>query len=122
MKKILLLLSILLFIQCGSIENYTTPDNKPALFNLNDIPAITLEFELKDWNKLLTNYDLNPRNEKKVASRFSFDVNGTTIALDDIGLRLRGNTSRRRPEGNPGDLHNATDPDWHHVHFALDFP
>ena len=59
MKKILLLLSILLFIQCGSIENYTTPDNKPALFNLNDIPAITLEFELKDWNKLLTNYDLN---------------------------------------------------------------
>ena len=104
MKKILLLLSILLFIQCGSIENYTTPDNKPALFNLNDIAAITLEFELKDWNKLLTNYDLNPSNEKKVVSRFTFDVNGTTIALDSIGLRLRGNTSRRRPEGNPGEV------------------
>ena len=75
MKKILLLFSFLLFLQCGSIENYTTPDNKPALFNLNDIPAITLEFELKDWNKLLTNYDLNPSNEKKVVSRFTFDVN-----------------------------------------------
>ncbi len=121
MKKILLLFSFLLFLQCGSIENYTTPDNKPALFNLNDIPAITLEFELKVWNKLLTNYDLNPSNEKKVVSRFTFDVNGTTIALDSIGLRLRGNTSRRRPEGNPGDLHNAADPNWHHVHFALDF-
>ena len=121
MKKILLLFSFLLFLQCGSIENYTTPDNKPALFNLNDIPAITLEFEVKDWNKLLTNYDLNPSNEKKVVSRFSFDVNGSTIVLDSIGLRLRGNTSRRRPEGNPGDLHNAANPDWRHVHFALDF-
>ena len=121
MKKLLPLFIIFFLSSCGILENYTTPDNKPALFNLNNIPEITLEFNTKDWNKLLTNYDLNPSNEKKVVSKFTFDVNGTTIALDSIGLRLRGNTSRRRPEGNIGELHNPTNPDWHHAHFALDF-
>lgn len=121
MKKILLFLFILLLSNCGTLENYTTLDNKPALFNLNDVPSITLEFSVSDWNKILKNYDLNPNNEKKVVSHFTFDVNGTTITLDDIGVRLRGNTSRRRPEGETGELHNATNPDWHHAHFALDF-
>src|SRR6218665_3309066 len=82
MKKVLLLFFTLLLFNCGSLENYTTPDNKPALFNLNDIPSITLEFSINDWNKILKNYDLNPSNEKKVVSHFTFDVNGTTIALD----------------------------------------
>ncbi len=125
MKKLFLLLSILLLINCSSNDNsnltVVNPPNNLALFNLDDVPSITLEFSLKNWNKILTNYDLNPKNEKKVVSNFTFNVNGTTVALDSIGLRLRGNTSRRRPEGDTGELHNATNPDWHHVHFALDF-
>jgi hypothetical protein len=34
---------------------------------------------------------------------------------------LKGNTSRRRPEGNPGETHNATNPDWHHASFTVSF-
>jgi len=125
MKKLLFLIPILLLFNCTNDENsnpaVVNPPNNIAVFNLNDVPSITLEFSLKDWNKILTNYDLNPKNEKKVASHFTYSVNGTTVELDNIGVRVRGNTSRRRPEGDTGELHNAFNPDWHHAHFALDF-
>lgn len=132
MKKLFLLLPILLLLYCSNSDNeiannnsYSKPSNPPnaetELFNLNDVPSITLEFTLADWNKLLQNYDLNPANDKKVVSRFVYSNNGAVTNLDSIGLRLKGNTSRRRPEGEIGQLHNPTNPDWHHSHFALVF-
>ena len=90
------------------------------VFNLKVVPEIKLHFSLAEWNKLLQNFDLNPKNEKKVVSNFTFTTNGRTVQLDSIGLKLRGNTSRRRPEGTNGQLHNAAAPDWHHSHFAID--
>jgi spore coat protein CotH len=36
-------------------------------------------------------------------------------------VRLRGNTSRRRPEGWTGQNHDAQNPDWHHCHFVVKF-
>jgi spore coat protein H len=132
MKKLLYFLPTLLLFSCSDIDKSELsndnlankpiiPINESYLFNLNEVPLITLEFTVEEWNKLLQNYDLNPANDKKVVSKFSFSNNGSTIELDSIGLRLRGNTSRRRPEGSNGELHNAVNPDWHHSHFALDF-
>jgi len=92
-----------------------------GIFNLEKLPEIELQFSLAQWNKLLTNYDLNPKNEKKVVSKFTYKVDGQTTVTDSIGLKLRGNTSRRRPEGSEGQLHNAANPDWQHCHFAVDF-
>ena len=91
------------------------------VFNLSQVPEIEITVPLKDWNLLLANFDKNPKNEKKVVARFSFKTDGKTVFLDSIGLKLRGNTSRRRPEGVAGQLHNPADPDWHHCHFGLDF-
>ena len=132
MKQLLYFLPILIVLSCSDIDKTELfnknlanrpiiPINESYLFNLNEVPSITLEFTVEEWNKLLQNYDLNPANDKKVVSKFSFFNNGSTIELDSIGLRLRGNTSRRRPEGSNGELHNAVNPDWHHSHFALDF-
>jgi spore coat protein CotH len=132
MKRILLFLPLLLLMYCSNADNpllsENGTDNRPTppvveseVFNLNDVPSITLEFQLADWNKLLQNYDLNSKNEKKVVSHFKFVSNGKTVVLDSIGLKLRGNTSRRRPEGGEGDLHTANATDWHHCHFSLDF-
>ncbi len=119
------LLVLLLFINCNPEQNETQNNDvvvaTTELFNINDLPEIKLTVPLKDWNKLLTNYDLNNDNDKKVVSHFEFNLNGQKITLDSIGIRLRGNTSRRRPEGNLGELHNATTPDWHHCHFGLNF-
>ena len=131
MKKTVLLLPILLLMYCSNSDQLHTAENQPAkpmppvveadVFNLKVVPEIKLKFTLTEWNKLLQYYDLNPKNEKKVSSDFTFTTNGRTVQLNNIGLKLRGNTSRRRPEGTNGQLHNALAPDWHHAHFALDF-
>jgi len=92
-----------------------------GIFDLAKTPEIELDLSVEQWNKLLSNYDLNPKNEKKVAAAIRWTLNGQTISLDSIGLKLRGNTSRRRPEGAAGQLHNSATPNWHHCHFALDF-
>ncbi len=91
------------------------------VFDLAKVPEIELTVPLSQWNALLSNYDQNPKNEKKVVARFTFKTGGETVFLDSIGLKLRGNTSRRRPEGIAGQPHNAANPDWHHCHFGLDF-
>lgn len=131
MKRIFLLLPLLLLFNCSQIDNPALenavadrpalPLNKLDVFNLDEVPSITLEFSLSDWNTILQNFDLNPANDEKVVSRFSYRNRSGSVALDSIGLRLKGNTSRRRPEGNFGELHSVTNADWHHSHFALDF-
>ncbi len=131
MKKLLLLFTLLFVLGCADValeNDALTQSGKPApqesesaVFDLGKVPVITLEFSVAEWNKLLTNYDLNPKNEKKVISRFTHSVSGRTTVLDSVGLKLKGNSSRRRPEGSTGQLHDGFNPDWHHFHMSLDF-
>lgn len=131
MKRFFLFLSILSFYCCSNVDNSATdiaensrptlPINESSVFNLGEVAAVTIEVSLNNWNTFLQNYDLNPANDKKIVSKFTFVNRSGTTVLDSVGLRLKGNTSRRRPEGNAGELHNALNPDWHHSHFALDF-
>lgn len=126
MKKIIYLIPILFFAcQKQEIEQISAPlvvaPEVSGLFNLSNVPEITLEFPLNSWNTLLTSYDLNPQTEKKVVTHFSFVLNGKTVKLDSIAVKLRGNTSRRRPEGIKGELHKTQNTKWNHCHFGLDF-
>ncbi len=107
---------------CRKVE--TNPELQPEsakLFNINDVPEIRLQFSLAEWNRLLANYDLNPKNETNVVSKFTYTLNGKNTSLDSIGVKLRGNSSRRRPEGSFGQSHNTVNPEWNHCHFGLDF-
>ena len=54
-----------------------------------------------------------------IPAHFSFKKGDEAFDLDSIGIRVRGNTSRRRPEGSYGQMHEAGKTDWHHCHFAL---
>lgn len=132
MKKLLVIIPLLFLWSCDDIDTTILPENavaaKPGpvvvesdLFNLNIVPTVTLEFSIAEWNKLLTNYDLNPKNDKKVVGRFTYAAPGKTVVLDSTGVKLKGNTSRRRPEGDTEQLHNSFDPDWHHFHMSIDF-
>lgn len=131
MKRIFLLFPILFLFNCSNLDEVATGNvvgNRPSIpiyesdvFNLNQVSLITIEVSLVQWNKILENYDLNPANDKKVVSKFTFTNRSGTVVIDSVGLRLKGNTSRRRPEGDTGELHSATNPDWHHSHFGLDF-
>ena len=139
MKKFFLFSILLLLVTCRNQEenNPVTPDpplfqqayqppyfqtdSQKFIYDIDALPEITVEVSLAEWNKFLNYYDQNPNNEEYVAGKFTWVKNGTTEILDKIGLRLKGNTSRRRPEGNPGETHNATNPDWHHASFTVSF-
>lgn len=92
-----------------------------AIFDINIVPTITLDFTVEEWNKLLTNFDIYEDNQEHVVSRVSINRSGILTQIDSIGVRLKGNTSRRRPEGEFEQPHNSIDASWNHAHFALSF-
>ncbi len=83
------------------------------------IPEIHITVSLNEWNRLLALYDANAYTTQYVKASLSFVKDGETTVIDDIGLRLKGNTSRRRPEGWYGQMHERDNTDWHHAHFGL---
>lgn len=130
MKKFSFILAIgfLAFILFSCVKDNQfvifVPPSNPELdniFNINAVPHITLEVSTAEWNRLLASYDINPANEEYILADFDIEGSNLDSSLDSIGIRIRGNTSRRRPEGVEGQVHNPAAPDWHHAHFALSF-
>ncbi len=85
------------------------------------IPEITIHMTKEEWNKLLARYDEFSHNVDYFHADFTYRKGDETIFIEDGGVRLRGNTSRRRPEGNGGQKHDSVNPDWHHCHFGINF-
>ncbi len=83
------------------------------------IPEIHLTVSLNEWNRLLELYDANAFTTQYVKAAISFVKDGETTVIDDVGLRIKGNTSRRRPEGWNGQMHQRDDTDWHHFHLGV---
>ena len=89
------------------------------VFDMNALPEIHVEISVEEWNALLEAYDRNSNTNTYVHCDVEFESKGETHNFVDAGLRLRGNTSRRRPEGNGGEMHRTNNTDWHHCHFML---
>ena len=83
------------------------------------IPEVHLEVSLSEWNRLLSLYDANAYTTQYVMGTLSFVKDGETTIIDSVGIRLKGNTSRRRPEGWYGEPHHRDNTDWHHAHFGV---
>lgn len=84
-------------------------------------PEIRLTVKEDEWNKMLKTFDQNNKTKQYFKGDVSF-FNGTkTFEFNEAGWRLRGNTSRRRPEGNGGEVHKRDNADWHHVHLQFNF-
>ena len=83
------------------------------------LPEVHLNVSLSEWNRLLALYDANAYTTQYVMGSISFVKDGETTVIDSIGIRLKGNTSRRRPEGWYGETHQAGNTDWHHAHFGV---
>lgn len=107
-----------------SMENDTRNSSAaPQLdyvFDLADLPRVEVVVSIEEWNTLLTNYDTFYGNEQDVMADFVFEKQGVTVTNQSIGLRIRGNTSRRRPEGNYGDLHGQSGL-YRSAHFRISF-
>ena len=83
------------------------------------IPEVHLSVSLDEWNRLLALYDANAFTTQYVKATISFATDNETTVIDNVGLRLKGNTSRRRPEGWYGQQHQRDNTDWHHAHFGV---
>lgn len=121
MKK-LIGLFVLLISLSSCVDDSTIIEKKDAsyVFDINALPDVHLDITVDEWNKLLQYFDQNPHNEECIEARMTFTKNGDPDVIEKVGLRLRGNTSRRRPEGTEGEIHNAEYPDWHHASFSVD--
>lgn len=121
MKHTFLIL-LILFLVASCVDDHTSIAQKDAsyVYNINALPDVQVIITVDEWNKLLNYYDLNPHNEELVEARMTFSKNGEVDVIERVGFRLRGNTSRRRPEGSKNQSHQPLNPDWHHASFSVD--
>lgn len=103
----------------GGTNNSWAAGELDWVFDMNVVPEIRIDVTAQQWNELLMAYDEDGGTNHYIHCDAEFKSKGEIYNFEDAGLRLRGNTSRRRPEGRRGELHSADDTDWHHCHFTL---
>lgn len=93
------------------------------IFALDALPVVTLEIKVAEWNRLLEAFDAAPDVNFWIPGDFVFGGNRhiPSQRVPNVGLRVRGNSSRNRPEGNAGEPHNPVHPVWRQASFALQF-
>ena len=109
----------------GTITPFTPASTKDSgiayIWDDSVIPEITIHITSTEWNRLLKRYDEFSHNVDYFHADFTYRKGDEVTFIEDGGVRLRGNTSRRRPEGNGGQVHDSENPDWHHCHFGINF-
>ena len=92
------------------------------LYDTGDIlPEMHISVPLEEWNKLLDHYDEDKNNKKSVLCNVRYVKGGEESVVEGAALRLRGNTSRRRPEGERGTHHTSGKTHWRRCHFQINF-
>ena len=134
LKRILIVVvAIICALSCGRIEILTdspkdekvTPDPqdddaddvdwaKAVAYVFDDtiIPEIHITVTKEEWERLLALYDQDHDTQEYIHCNVKYRKDKDVVYVEDAGLRLKGNTSRRRPyDGGK----------YHHAHFGLDF-
>ncbi|MCD8079264.1 MAG: CotH kinase family protein [Bacteroides sp.] len=100
----------------------TYPEEDPGLsyiYDMDALPHIQLKIKEHDWNKILFAFDKNPYYNYYIPADLTFYKGTDTYIFPQVGIRLRGNSSRKRPEGNRRQLHDPVHPQWRNVSFTL---
>ena len=82
------------------------------------IPEITINVSVREWNSLLKLFDQNNNTKEYIHCDITYKKGSETNTISDAGIRLRGNTSRRRPEVG-SETHRTNNADWQHCHFGV---
>lgn len=93
-----------------------TPDYQ-YVFDINSLPEITIEIAPDQWNVLLSSTRW-VRPKAQVTS-FTFSKNGVTETVNNIGVKVSGNTSFVNPEAAKTHCTNCAD--WVQANFNFDF-
>lgn len=120
MKRLLLLLAFLACILSCRKESIPpvsydadNVDWNAALgyvFDSSVIPEILVSVSKEQWNMLLEAFDQDQNTQQFVVCDVEYRKGRDVTTIRDAGLRLKGNTSRRRP---------FADGQYHHVHFGI---
>ncbi|MCR5285333.1 MAG: CotH kinase family protein [Treponema sp.] len=75
-------------------------ENLDFIFNNQTLGKTTITIKRSEWNKLCDNYRYFYKNENYVqAESYVYEKDGKTWTMNNVGFRLRGNTSRYVPQG-----------------------
>ena len=80
------------------------------VFDDSVIPEIHISIPQEQWDALLEAFDKDQNTQQFVSCDVEYRKGKDVVKIAEAGLRLKGNTSRRRP---------YSDDKYHHVHFGL---
>ena len=80
------------------------------VFDNSVIPEIHISISREQWDALLAAFDGDKNTQAFVACDIEYRKGNEVTKIKEAGLRLKGNTSRRRP---------FSDGQYHHVHFGI---
>lgn len=95
-------------------------DERSYVFDLTHVPEVHMTISLDEWNRLLSEYDKDSNTKEYFHCDVKINLKGEEYSVIDAGVRLKGNTSRRRPENGNGK-HVKDKADWQHCHFQFNF-
>ena len=108
--------------------DYLLNDTKPEkikegydyVWDEDALPEVHIEVSLAEWNRLLALYDENHYTRQYVMADMTFIKGNDTTRVDSVGLRLKGNSSRHRPEGRQNFVPHQTNTTlWRRTHFGI---
>lgn len=100
----------------------TRNENLDFIFDPDQLGQTDIYITRKEWNTLLVYYDISSSNEEYVHADFQFKKGNYTWKFTDIGLRVRGKTSRRRPQSGEGEsAFTGYNNNYVQSHFKVDF-
>ena len=131
-KTLLILLALFTLLSCqretigGIEETGTTPvanNDDPDdvnwykaisyVFDSKEIPQIHISTSQYEWDRLLKLFDNNNNTQEFIHCDVKFIKGKEVTLIKDSGLRLKGNTSRRRPQKSSGRFR--------HCHYGVNF-
>lgn len=123
LRRLILLAFAFCACACEGLDLFDKPKDDSDKYGIGrvyksgEIPEIHVTVPQDQWNTLLANYDQNAKTKQYVSCDVKYTDSNGSVSVKGAGLRLRGNTSRRRPEDSP--QHIAGETVWHHCHFSL---
>lgn len=83
------------------------------VYDSSVLPEIHVSITEYEFQTLLKEYDKDSDTKKQIHCDIVYDKGGEQTVINDASIRLKGNTSRRRPMTDDGR--------WHHCHWQVNF-
>lgn len=113
-------LSLLIDYLLSGIKPEHIKEGYDYVWDEDALPEIHINVSLDEWNRLLAMYDENRYTRQYIMADMVYIKGGDTTAIDSVGLRLKGNSSRHRPEGRQYFVPHQTNTTlWRRVHFGI---